>query len=315
MPSTSIIRHPVHAEPGACAAAPQCAVEPSARDPREIDELLRAGFPWLRFPAHLEQRFQRDTAHERLRTLLLSGALVVLFYNSLLLSDWLMIPDQFDQALAHRLFQFTPMMLLGMLVMTRVPKPFWRESMLVISGISAAALNTWLCVSSTDPLAGPYLISLVVVVVYCATVARIRMRPALVLDVVVIGLFMLGWHAIAQAPLDIMAPAVLTLISSVAFTLYATYTQERDVRRNWLMLVRERLLQDDLREAHASLAQASRVDLLTGLCSRHHFDAQLRARWAQLGACQTDVSLMVVHVDHFGVISVPVQKLPPPTTR
>jgi hypothetical protein len=64
---------------------------------------------------------------------------------------------------------------------------------------------------SQDALAGPYLVSVTVVVVYCNTVARLRFRPALVLDSLVVAMYFYGWWHLPNAPVTIMAPGALTL--------------------------------------------------------------------------------------------------------
>lgn len=283
-------------------AQPAC--EPTALSvgPAEshvLDELLRTGFRGLRFPAQLETRFHQETGPQRLRTLLVSSALVSVLFNWLLLSDWMMIPDVFDLALHWRLFIFTPATLLSLFVLARTPNPVLREAMIVCAGVCAAVLNTWLCTHSRDELAGPYLVSLTVIVVYCNTVARLQVRPALVLDSVVVGMFFYGWWHLPNAPVTVMAPAALTLMSAVVFTLYGAYAQEHDVRENWLRLMRERVLQDELRQANARLEAASRSDLLTELASRRHFDESLLAMWAHAREDGGEISLMLIDIDDF----------------
>ena len=264
-------------------------------DARAIDALLNGGVRRLRFPPALEALFQTDTARERLQTLLAAGALVSVLFNWLLLSDWMMIPDRFDEALRLRLMWFTPGILLGLVVLTQLRSPVLREAGLVLAGMASAAIN----VNSTDPMAGPYLISVSVVLVYCNTVARMRLRPAMCLDFFVMAMFLYGWWRLPQAPLAVMAPAALTVLSLAVFTLYGAYMQERDVRQDWLLVMRERLLQHELLQANASLEEASRNDQLTELASRRHFDAQLEQLWLRAAQMGQEVSLILLAVDHF----------------
>jgi len=271
----------------------------SMADARAIDALLHGGLRLLRFPPALEFRFQTDTARERLQTLLAAGALVSVLFNWLLLSDWMMIPDRFEEALQLRLMWFTPGILLGLIVLAKLKSPLMREGSLVLAGVVSAAINVHLCIHSADPMAGPYLISVSVVLVYCNTVARMRLRPALCLDFFVVTMFMYGWSRLPDAPFPIMAPAALTVLSLAVFTLYGAYMQERDVRQNWLLLMRERLLQNELLQANASLEEASRSDQLTELASRRHFDAQLEQLWHQACVGGQEVSLILLAVDHF----------------
>lgn len=264
-----------------------------------LEDALRNGVRGLRFTPELERRFHQETGPQRLHTLLVSSALVSILFNWMLLSDWMMIPDVFDTALRWRLFIFTPLTLGGLLLLMRTPKPQWREAMIVVAGCSAAFINTWLCLRSEDALAGPYLVSLTVIVVYCNTVARLQFRPALVLDAVVVVIFFFGWWQCANAPITVMAPAALTLISAVVFTLYGAYSQEHDVRENWLRMMRERALQNELRQANARLEAATRSDPLTELASRSHFDAELLRMWEQAKVEGSELSIMVIDIDNF----------------
>lgn len=277
---------------------PQPLVAPPTES-QVLDEVLHSGPRRLRFPPELEARFQQETGPQRMRTLMVSSALVGVLFNWMLLSDWMMIPDMFEQALQWRLFIFTPGTLLGLFILMRTPNPLLREGMVVAAGCCAAAINTWLCLRSQDALAGPYLVSLTVIVVYCNTVARLHFRPALVLDIIVVAMYFHGWRHVPDAPTTIMAPAALTLISAVVFTLYGAYSQEHDVRENWLRLMRDRVLQGELRQANARLEAAARSDLLTELASRRHFDESLLSLWAQAREDGSEVSLMLIDIDEF----------------
>ena len=253
----------------------------------------------LRFQPDLEARFQDETGRERLETLLAAGALVGILFNWFLLSDWMMIPDRFDEALRLRLMWFTPSVLLGMIVLTKLKSPALREGSQVLAGMAATVINVYLCSQSTEPMAGPYLISVSVVLVYCNTVARMRLRPALCLDLFIMAMFLYGWSCLPEAPFAIMAPAALTLLTLAVFTLYGAYTQEHDVRQNWLLLMRERLLQHELLQANASIEEAARHDQLTALACRRHFDTQLEHLWQQACKARQEVSLILLAVDHF----------------
>lgn len=69
----------------------------------------------LRFPPALETQYLQDKATERLKMIRLSMVLVVVLFDGMLVSDWLMIPDQFRMALLLRVVVFTPIAVLWML--------------------------------------------------------------------------------------------------------------------------------------------------------------------------------------------------------
>jgi len=271
---------------------------PTRSESQEIERLIADGSTTLRFPPHLESRFMADSAGERLRTMLLSGVLVAVMFNWMLLSDWLMVPDQFALALQLRLFVFTPVTMLGLLGLSRVRAPVAREWAAFATGVGAALINTILCVQSHDALAGPYLVSLATIVMFSSAVAQMRFVQAALMDGIIIVMFMGATNHIPEAPSAVMIPAGLVLLSTITFTLYSSYCQERDERLNWLLHLRERLLLDDLAHANQHLADASRSDVLTGIANRRHFDEHLHMLWERARADGSDMSLMMIDVDH-----------------
>ena len=151
----------------------------------EVERLLNNGKPSLRLPEPLEKAFITDEGPQRLRTMLISGVLVAFMFNWLLVSDWLMVPDQFDLALRLRLFLFTPGILVGVFLLTRLASAAMREWLLIFPATVACAMNAWLCMSSTDPMAGPYLSSLATIAMFSNSVVRMRFAPAAVLDAII----------------------------------------------------------------------------------------------------------------------------------
>lgn len=270
-----------------------------AAESRQIDLLLEKGFPWLRFPQTLELRFQQDCAAQRLRALLINGVLVAVFFNWMLVSDWHMVPDVFDQALKLRLFAFTPATIACLALLIFMPSPLLREWSTVLWGVGATAINLYVCMASQDPYAPSYLISFVPIVVFANSVTRMRFYPALVLDAVVLGMYAKGVSAFPELSLPVMIPATLTLISAIVFTLYGCYTLERDERQNWLLHLRESLLLQELEQANAHLDAVSRTDMLTELANRRHFDEYLQKVWELARQDGSEISLMMIDVDHF----------------
>ena len=142
----------------------------------EVERLLNNGKPSLRLPEPLEKAFITDEGPQRLRTMLISGVLVAFMFNWLLVSDWLLVPDQFDLALRLRLFLFTPGVLVGVFLLSRLASAAMREWLLIFPATVACAMNAWLCMSSIDPMAGPYLSSLATIAMFSNRESA-RIRP------------------------------------------------------------------------------------------------------------------------------------------
>lgn len=268
--------------------------------PGAVDDLIDHGWRGLRFPDTLEVRFERDAAPERMRQLLVNSVIVAVAYNLMLVSDWLMVPDQFDLALRLRLLVYTPLMFASVIMLTRIRLLRVRDGVAAASGISASLISAWLCVASTDELAPAYLASLTGILTFCSGVARTRFATALVMNVaVVVCAAVSAWLMRDRAPVALLVPVVLTVTFTAVFTLYGSYTMEKDERRNWLMRLRERLLLDELEAANAHLDRVARSDLLTGVANRRHVDDFLSQVWQRARLDGTEVSLMMIDVDHF----------------
>jgi len=266
---------------------------------QRIDELLAGGATWLSFPEDLEHQFQLDNADQRLRWVMITGMLVAVISNWVLLPDLLMVPDTFDLAVRLRLFGFTPLMLVSIFVTSRLSLPWLREWGMLIPGLLSTGTTAFLSWKSQDSLSGPYLVSLIPIVVFANSVAHMRFRPAVSLDACVLMMYFGVWATKPDAPLAIMLPATLTLLSSMTFTLYGCYTMERDARRNWLLRQRETCLLDELEQANADLDAMSRSDMLTQVANRRHFDEYLLHIWERARMEGSEVALMMIDVDHF----------------
>ncbi len=266
---------------------------------QRIDELLAGGAVWLSFPEDLEHQFQQDNADRRLRWVVITGMLVAIISNWMLLPDLLMVPDTFDLAVRLRLFAFTPLVLVSIFISSRLSLPWLREWGMLIPGLLSTGTTAFLSWQSQDSLSGPYLVSLIPIVVFANSVAHMRFRPALVMDACVLLMYFGVWAGKPDAPLAIMLPATLTLLSSMTFTLYGCYAMERDARRNWLLRQRETCLLGELEQANADLDAMSRSDMLTQVANRRHFDEYLLHIWERARMEGSEVALMMIDVDHF----------------
>lgn len=266
---------------------------------RQIDALLASGISFRGFPSELEARFQHDHAAPRMRRMMVSGAMVAFLFNWLLVSDAVMVPDQFDLAMQLRLLLYTPLTLLGLWLVNRIASIPLRECAVLAASVAAAAINVVLCLRSEHPNAGPYLVSLASVVVFTNTVARIRFTHAVWLDAGILLAFVWAASQIPHAPMDVMLPAGVMLLSLSVFTLYGCHALELDERRNWLMRQRELALRRALQQANDRLDAASRHDLLTDVANRRHFEAFLEEVWVHARQSGQDISLMLLDIDRF----------------
>lgn len=94
-------------------------------------------------------------------------------------------------------------------------------------------------------------------------------------------------------------PIVSMVIASAAFTLTANYALENDERRRFLLTERERGLIRSLTQTQVRLRELSRVDELTGLYNRRHFEESVQQLWQRASFGGTTMAILMIDVDHF----------------
>lgn len=262
------------------------------------DAVLQEGFPWLRFPGELEAQYQRDEAARRNQLLRIGMALAMFLTVGLLLPDWLMVPDMFEQALGLRLLAYVLPMAIWLTLYERMSMR-WREWSTVVGTSVSGCIVVWLCVHSTDELAQPYLVSLAMILLFNSGVTRIRFGPAVVADAMILLLFAIGVSQLQVVNGVLMVAITLILLSTAVFGLYGSYWLEHEERTNWLLHQHEQLLLGELEQGNQRLDELSRHDALTGLANRRHVDAFLQQVWERARHDGAEVAVLMVDIDHF----------------
>lgn len=281
-------------------------VHDAGTDMVRINQLLSSGFRSLRFPADLEARFLQDSSEHRLRHFLISGVIALLVYNGFLLVDYLMAPDVFWLAVRIRLFIFTPLSILTLYASWRwarqLPKAVWpvlSEIVVLVSGLIAAASLAFILAATRSPMSHYYHVGFVVVIMYGNIVQRVRFWHALLFSLSVLVIHVGGIFLLSTLPPRLLWPIVMMVLGTVVFTLYANYAMERDERKRYLLTLRERGLVKALGQAHEQLKALSRVDGLTRLYNRRHFQEYLQLIWERACYDGAQVAVLMVDVDHF----------------
>ena len=264
-----------------------------------IEQTLAMGFVFMRFPAKLEAIYNKDTAAQRLRVLLTAGTIVAFVINLFLVADAAMIPDMFEQSVMLRTWIYTPGMLVGMWLLSLFKSSVSREVFATSAGFSAALIHLYLCLNSNSPHALAYLAGLSMMIIYVNVFTRCHFWIAMPYTMSLVGMF---WVAVLLMPHPNWAlafPIALVLISTNVFSLYHLYVLEHEERHNYLMSKRQRLLSHELRLANERLERVSRSDALTQVANRRHFDEFLAQLWERAKRDNTEVSLLMLDVDHF----------------
>lgn len=286
------------------------AVQPTGDVPREdvasATQQLDRPLSWMRFPARLEQQFLNDSAARRMRYFLFSGALALVVFNGFLLVDYLMAPDVFWLAVKVRLAWFTPLGLISLaafwlgrdLTPKRIP-PWAPELVVLASGVLAGACLAYILSASRAPTSQYYHVGLMAVIIYGNIVQRLRFWYAIVFSLAIYAMHVGGILMVQAFNPRLIVPMVALIGATVIFTLMANYALERDERRQYLLSLRRRNLRQDLGEVQAQLQQLSRLDALTGLYNRRHFQQYLAQTWQRAAHDKAAVTIVMVDVDHF----------------
>jgi diguanylate cyclase (GGDEF)-like protein len=269
-------------------------------------ELIDKTLSLMRFPARLEQQFLQDVAPQRLRYFIFSGWLSLLVFNGFLLVDYLLADDVIWLAVRVRVFYFTPpavaLLMIGTFaqpwVLRSIP-PLMLECLVVGSGVAAAAALAYILSASHNPMSQYYHVGLMVVVMYGNIVQRLRFWYAVLFSLTLYAIHIGGVLMIPAFNTRLILPMVGLLGATIAFTLMANYAYERDERRQYLLAQRRKHVLMDLSDVQKRLQRLSRVDALTGVYNRRHFDEYLAQVWRRAQHDGQSLAIIMVDVDHF----------------
>jgi diguanylate cyclase (GGDEF)-like protein len=264
--------------------------------------------PRLHFDDEQEARFIETFRDARVAHFLRSGVVALLVYDLFILSDKLMAPDVFEQALWIRLGLFSPFalaLLLGTWTMPRLVRklPAWApEFAVALSGVLAAASLCVVLVQTTSPWGVMYRAGLVPILVYGNVVQRFRFRFASVFTLFVLAVYALSVLAVIGRPHPFPAlevPMALLVLGVAGYTLLINFRLELEERRRFSRTERAKQLREQLRSSQHQLAEQSRQDALTGLPNRRSFDDTLMSLWSQHRQSGRHLAFALIDVDHF----------------
>jgi diguanylate cyclase (GGDEF)-like protein len=264
--------------------------------------------PRLHFDDEQEARFIEAFRDARVAHFLRSGVVALLVYDLFILSDRMMAPDVFEQALWIRLGLFSPFALALLLftwlmpgVMRRLPA--WvPEFAVALSGVMAAASLCVVLVQTTSPWGTMYRAGLVPILVYGNVVQRFRFRFASVFTLFVLAVYAISVVAVMGRPHPFPAlevPMALLVTAVGGYTLLINFRLELEERRRFSRTERARQLREQLRASQHQLAEQSRQDPLTGLPNRRSFDDTLMGLWSQHRQTGRSLAFALIDVDHF----------------
>lgn len=264
-----------------------------------IQQTLSGQFRWLAFPAALECRYADETTRDRIESLRNAGTAITFLMNLFLWTDYVMVHDVFEQALQWRVWGYTPIVLLGLWLIGKFKHVGWHEFFAVMAGVLAACIQIGLCLISESPYAQAYLTGLAMVIFFSNVFSRVRFWRALPLNGFYLLMYGVGVFFLPSHHWELTIPIGLILSSTALFTLYHLYMQEYEERHNYLLVLHQRVLSTDLSRANAELDRVSRMDPLTEVANRRHFDEYLGQLWERASRNNDRISVLMLDIDHF----------------
>lgn len=264
-----------------------------------VEQALSAGLLRLNFPRRLEARFETETGAARCRQLQVISTIGLLLYGSLGIDDFMLIPDQARLATLVRFGVLAPLALCIIVFLGQNPPKFWRE--FVEAGISTAvsAAMIYFAVVSRSPHGSHYIDSVVLVVIFANVFAHLRFGYGAAFSGVIFLVFSFSVVLTSTMTAGVKVNAILLLAIAIVLTLIANYRLEHELRRAYLLTLREQLRTGDLSESNRMLEELSYRDALTGLGNRRFLERILAERWHEAMIAGQPIALLMFDVDCF----------------
>lgn len=249
--------------------------------------------------AEYEEKFLASSNLPRRKKFVIAILMALAVYNAFLLYDYIIRPDMLKDIMYIRLLYTTaPCLLLtyGLPKLSNVThQELFAATGVLIStlGISAINLKTTGGYAAADAMTFP----LVIVVINAMLPFRLKM--ALPVNVIVILIFSacLWLHKII--PSESKNTAIVVLIATSVYTLFAVARNEKNDRINFLHQLLEEDRLAEISRINSTLFKMARTDSLSGLYNRRYFDEQFEKILTKNMKSGGAVGLIMFDVDRF----------------
>src|SRR4051812_30095047 len=259
----------------------------------DVDRALSGKFRSLYFSSRLERLFEHETQQARSGHLVAVGILwiVVGFAAGILLQRSGGQSPSFGMNLRVRAGVVTPVLAAMVFAVWWGVRPMVRESLVMLASIVAPATVILGVVFSDPGDVGANRGALTIVLLFITVVVRLRFWFALAACLSLVAL-QVGVPMMLHVPLPGSVPLALV---TIAITLAANYTLEREYRLHYLQRLLGRIQGAQLSDMVEQLQELSLRDPLTGLANRRALDELLE----ELCARRERFAVIIVDVDAF----------------
>ncbi|ALZ86719.1 diguanylate cyclase [Pseudomonas oryzihabitans] len=250
----------------------------------------------LRFEPILEQHYQQDIARSRQRHLLISLTVAILAYASFSIWDWILMTEAFWViSLLSALVVLGGGMTLLALKLMPAEHPA-REWLGILPCLLAYAPPLFDLQASDVAHRALWLATLPLMTLFTNSCIAPPLRQAAAHSL--FALLTIGLATQMHGLPAVEASLVLTLAgATVVFTLLNSFWMERARRQGYLLILRDRLRNEELAATNRVLEQQSATDPLTGVANRRALMQALTTALARPPI--RPLLLLMIDVDHF----------------
>jgi len=177
--------------------------------------------------------------------------------------------------------------------------PGLTEGIVLFTGLAAASCVSYILGQSQHPDSQYYHVGLMVFLTYGNIVQRLWFRYAVVFSLIILAMHVVGVQMVPAFNERLVLPAMSLVAATAVFTLMANYAMEYDERQRYMLSRRRLRLMAELADAQRRLHELSRVDPLTGLANRRHFQEHMHQVWQRAAHDGREVAIIMLDVDHF----------------
>lgn len=259
----------------------------------QVENALGTGWRNLRFESDLEKVFENETGVLRNNQISLFMLISILIYDCFLVIDQGILKDVFQISMVIRLGLITPVGLFLFFFIRRGQSQEFRETSTAVFTTLYGLSIIYIMSVSNDPNKVFYHPALLLNVIFCNLVLRLRFWYALAASTGLFFIYVSFYPNLATLPLQVKFANIAMLFCCNVLTLYANYALEFENRVSFLYSLRERIHRGELAHLNKRLSRLVLLDPLTKLANRREIDDFIN----QIGESPYPDSIAVIMLD------------------